>query len=86
MTVGEMLINHLSNGKTQKEISAIFKSEGVEPNSLSSIEKMLKSIRAKHGAKTMFHLGFIISNFNPNISDIEKLRQEIINDNLRHGI
>lgn len=60
MTIELMLIRHLSEGKTQKEISDIFKSEGVEPNSLSSIEKMLKSIRAKHGAKTMFHLGYIL--------------------------
>lgn len=61
MTIAEMIIKHLSAGKTQKEISDIFKKEGIEPNSLSSIEKMLKSIRAKYGAKTMFHLGIILS-------------------------
>jgi len=61
MKIEQMIINHLSAGKTQKEISDIFKKEHVEPNSLSSIEKMLKSIRAKHGAKTMFHLGYIIN-------------------------
>lgn len=60
-TVGQMIIRHLSHGKTQKEISEIFKKEYVEPNSLSSIEKILKEIRKKHGAKNMFHLAVILN-------------------------
>lgn len=61
MTIEKMLIDHLSSGKTQKEISDIFKSESVYPNSLSIIEKILKSIRAKYGAKSMFHLAVILN-------------------------
>ena len=56
----DLIIQHLKNGLTQYEISDILKEQGVKPNSLSSIEKNLKVIRAKYGAKTMFHLGCIL--------------------------
>lgn len=57
----EQLIKYLFEGKTQYEISDLFKKQGIQPNSLSSIEKYLKVIKAKYGAKTMFHLGAILS-------------------------
>jgi hypothetical protein len=66
MKTEDLIINHLKAGKTQAQISDILKSESITPNSLSSIEKTLKSIRAKHCAKTMFHLGVILSNKNEN--------------------
>jgi len=57
----ELLIKYLAVGKTQPEIVAIFKAERIEPSSLSSIEKALKKIKKEHNAKTMFHLGVILS-------------------------
>ena len=56
-----LLLKYLSKGKTQNEIAAIFKKKNIMPNSLISIEKALKEIKKKYNAKTMFHLGIIIS-------------------------
>lgn len=57
----DLVIKYLFAGKTQLEISEILKRDGIKPNSLSSIEKMLKRIRIKYGANTMFHLAVILS-------------------------
>ncbi|PWG82054.1 helix-turn-helix transcriptional regulator [Pararcticibacter amylolyticus] len=57
----ERMIELLFEGKTQAEIADILKIEGYKPNCLSSIEKLLKKVRAKHGANTMFHLGVILA-------------------------
>jgi len=57
----ELIIQYLLEGKTQPEIAAILKERGIEPNSLSSIEKTLRKLKDEHGAKTMFHLGAIIT-------------------------
>lgn len=57
----ELIIRYLLEGKTQLEIAAILKEQGIEPNSLSSIEKTLRKLKDEHGAKTMFHLGAIIT-------------------------
>lgn len=56
----KLLIKKLSEGKSQREVSEEFYAEGIKPHSLSSIEKHLVAIRAKFGAKTMFHLGVIV--------------------------
>ncbi len=56
----ELIIQHLLDGKTQIQISTIFKEQGIEPNSLSYIEKTIKMLREIHGAKTMFHLGVYV--------------------------
>lgn len=56
-----LIIKLLTEGKTQPEISEALKALNIYPNSLSTIEKELKKIRAKHGAKSMFHLGVILS-------------------------
>ncbi|MEO6522218.1 MAG: hypothetical protein ABIN91_11105 [Mucilaginibacter sp.] len=61
MTTEQIIIKHLTEGKTQAEIAEILKAKGIKPYSLSSIEKHLKAIRLKHGAKTMFHLGVILA-------------------------
>lgn len=61
MTVESIIIKYLKMGYTQPEIADVLKSEYVQPNSLSSVEKMLKSIRKKHGASTMFQLGYILA-------------------------
>lgn len=55
-----LIIEYLKEGKTQAEISDLLKSLGIKPNSLSIIEKRLKSIREKFGAKTNFHLAVIL--------------------------
>lgn len=57
----EEIIRLLKDGYTQKEISIILKKQGLKYCSLSSIEKELKLIRGFYQAKTMFHLGFILS-------------------------
>ena len=50
------LLNYLSAGFTQAEIQERFKTEGISPNSKSSIEKRLKEIREEFGANTNPHL------------------------------
>ncbi|MBD3748526.1 MAG: hypothetical protein IE931_03425 [Sphingobacteriales bacterium] len=60
-----LIIKYLMQGMTQNEISEALKAENLKPNSLSSIEKKLKVIRERHGAKTMFHLGVILSKSSP---------------------
>ncbi len=57
----ELIIKYLKEGYTQKEIAKILKSQGVPSCSLSSIEKELKLIKAFYQAKTMFHLGVILT-------------------------
>ena len=57
-----LIIKLLFEGKTQPEIAKELKAKGIKPNSLSSVEKKLKLIKAMHKAKTMFHLGVILSN------------------------
>ncbi|HMI03070.1 MAG TPA: hypothetical protein VK541_11345 [Pedobacter sp.] len=57
----ELLIKYLCEGRTQPEIAELFKESGIKPNSLSSIEKMIKRLKEKHGARTSFHLGVILS-------------------------
>lgn len=61
-TAEAFIIKQLTKGKTQQNISALLKEKGIEPNSLSYVEKFLKKIKHEHKAKTMFHLGFIIAN------------------------
>ncbi|MCL7987684.1 hypothetical protein M8998_07025 [Sphingobacterium sp. lm-10] len=55
-----LLINKLKQGQTQRYISEEFYAEGIKPHSLSSIEKHLVAIRAKFGAKMMFHLEVLV--------------------------
>jgi len=57
----ELLIKYLFEGKNQIEIAELLQSEGIKPNSLSSVEKALKRIREKYNANTMFHLAVILA-------------------------
>lgn len=57
----KIIVKYLFEGKSQKEIAVLLKEQGIEPNSLSSIEKTLKNLKAQHDAKTMFHLGAILT-------------------------
>lgn len=60
MEIEDVIIAFLKVGLTQAQIAVKLKANGMHPNSLSSIEKTLKELRKKHGAKTMFHLGYIL--------------------------
>lgn len=51
----------LKIGLTQKEISEELKKNNIEPNGLSSIEKEVRKIRIKYGAKTLVHLGYMLA-------------------------
>jgi len=57
----ELIIQMLLEGKSQPEISQELKEMNFHPNSLSSIEKTLNSLKKQHNAKTLFHLGAIIA-------------------------
>jgi DNA-binding CsgD family transcriptional regulator len=56
----DLILQYLKEGKTQAEIADLLKDAGIKPNSLSSVEKKLKSIREKYGARSMFHLAVIL--------------------------
>ena len=57
----KLLIQHLIEGYKQPEIAKIFKDKNIQPNSLSSIEKEIKRLKEVHQAKTMCHLGAILT-------------------------
>jgi len=50
------LLNHLSHGLTQDQISSYFGQKGVSPSSLSSIEKRLNRLKIELKAKTTIQL------------------------------
>ena len=54
------IIQFLKKGMSQKEIAYELQKMEIKPNSLSSVEKYLKSLREEYGAKTMFHLACIL--------------------------
>lgn len=60
MEVKEFIITCLKEGLTQKEISLKLIELEIKPNSLSSVEKYLNALKKDYGAKTLFHLGYII--------------------------
>ena len=71
MNLNQRLVKFLSEGLTQKEIAIELKKLEIKPNSLSSVEKYLKSLREEFGAKTLFHLACILYHNNEyNIKEI----------------
>jgi DNA-binding NarL/FixJ family response regulator len=50
------LLKLLSKGKSQEEISQMFKSQSIKPSSLSSIEKRLNRLRIQFRAENVVHL------------------------------
>lgn len=58
--VDRLILQYLERGYTQLEVSELLQKMEIKPNSLSIIEKRLKSIREKFGAKTNFHLAVIL--------------------------
>lgn len=57
----KLLCQYLIEGYTQYEIANLLKEAGIVPNSLSSIEKEIKRLKEIHKAKTMCHLGAILT-------------------------
>ncbi|MGI9532536.1 response regulator [Lutimonas sp.] len=51
-----ILLDKLSKGKSQEEISAELKNEGVKPSSLSTIEKRLNKLKIEFKANNAIHL------------------------------
>jgi DNA-binding NarL/FixJ family response regulator len=51
-----MLLKHLSNGLSQEDISAHFKTGNISPSSLSAIEKRLNKLRIEFKANNAIHL------------------------------
>lgn len=60
MEIEDLIIKHLTKGKTQVEIAAILKYNGIKPNSLRHIEKTLHNMKVRYGANTMFHLAVLL--------------------------
>lgn len=50
------LVNYLSKGNTQDEISELLKVKNISPNSLSSVEKHLNTLKTQFKAKNVIHL------------------------------
>ena len=54
------LLDKLSNGLSQEEISALYKEQHISPASLSSIEKRLNKLRIQFNANNAIHLVAIV--------------------------
>ncbi len=54
------LLDHLSKGLSQEEISALYKEQHISPASLSSIEKRLNKLRVQFNANNAIHLVAIV--------------------------
>ncbi|HLV24219.1 MAG TPA: hypothetical protein VKY36_05525 [Moheibacter sp.] len=54
-----LIIRHLCEGKTQDEISFFLQQKDIKPNSVSTIEKRLKSLREDFSARTNIELALI---------------------------
>lgn len=54
------LLDHLSKGLSQDEISALYRKENIAPASLSSIEKRLNKLRVQFNANNAIHLVAIV--------------------------
>jgi DNA-binding NarL/FixJ family response regulator len=55
-----LLVKQLSNGHSQDQISQLFKEKGINPSSLSSIEKRLNKLRIQFKANNAIHLVAIV--------------------------
>lgn len=54
------IIELLKEGLTQQEIAKELAKKESQPNSISSVEKEMRKIRKEYGAKTQFHLGYLL--------------------------
>ncbi len=58
--VDNLILQSLSAGLTQSEISDHFVKMGIVPNSLSTIEKRINKMKKEYRANTLFHLALIV--------------------------
>lgn len=63
-SVNLKILQLMAVGLTQKDISEYLKKKGITPNSVSIIEKRLRSIKKEYNAKTLFHLALILKKKN----------------------
>lgn len=56
----KLIAQSLASGLSQSEISELFKTQGIKPNSLSTIEKYIKQMKEDYKANTLFHLAVIL--------------------------
>lgn len=56
----ERIVELLLSDHLEKEIPSILKSEGIKPCSLSSVEKILNSLKKRYKVTTMFSLGIVL--------------------------
>ncbi len=57
----KIVVDYLLEGMSQPEIASALNEKGHKRSSLSYVEKLIKELKAKHNAKSMFHLGAIIT-------------------------
>jgi len=55
-----LILQSLSAGLTQSEISEHFKKMGITPNSVSIIEKRINKMKKEYRANSLFHLALIV--------------------------
>lgn len=60
MEIGRRILLMLKDGYTQDQIAHALEELEIKPNSLSSVEKILKDIRKTYGAKTLFQLACML--------------------------
>jgi hypothetical protein len=60
MEIERRILLMLKDGYTQDQVSHELKELEIRPNSVSSVEKILKDIRKEYGAITMFQLACIL--------------------------
>lgn len=60
MEIERRILVMLKDGYTQDQISHELKELEITPNSVSSVEKILKNIRKTYGAITLFQLACIL--------------------------
>ncbi|HAY3563428.1 TPA: hypothetical protein JRW62_002443 [Elizabethkingia meningoseptica] len=65
INVTDKVTAYLIDGLTQLEMIEALKRDGVK-RELSTIEKIISKLKKKHGAKTLFQLGFKLGGRNEN--------------------
>lgn len=59
--ISKIIIKQLAEGKTQPEIKQYLINNKLEPNSLSTIEKRIKTIKAEYKCSTSFQLAVVLT-------------------------
>ena len=83
--IDEKIIELFSEGKGISEVSANLKLLEVHPYSVGSIQKRMESLRAKHKAKTDFHLIKIIETLKW-YGQFERMVDKALKEGFKDGI